>query len=278
MKNRIVIISKQIHGSFAAMSSDDKTVYFKTTEKKIGVKLQKGKVINEKVLNNFPFLKDEEIVEVSEDKILLNIYLKSDKTIYNILKTKRGFLSSSEKDKETLKQLVESYLDKGFQTTKFPKERTLFFQRESLRGSLKRKEEGYVLWKKHGLLTSKDYQGGFSDEIFNTKEMQDYVKGSAFGWIGHLVRKPEHDALIEKGLRKRGLTEKQMFNWISSKNGRHFGDSLEEYNKLEDQLKIIEKLLNSIYNLAIIYEDKRYTKSTREVRALLEKEGKLLPE
>jgi hypothetical protein len=125
------------------------------------------------------------------------------------------------------------------------------------------------------------YQGGFSNEVFNSKELYNYVKsGHAFGWIGHSgARTAAHDKQIEKGLRKRGISPSKMYNWISSGDGRHFGDSLEGYTKEEQKAKI-EARLNEMYNLCIIYSTPSHggmlTDSNR-VREEFKKLNVLLP-
>ena len=75
----------------------------------------------------------------------------------------------------------------------------------------------------------------------STKELKEYVSSNCvFGWIGHSVRKVELDKIIEDGLRLRGLSSSKMYNWISSSDGRHFGDSLSGLT-LQEQIKEINK-------------------------------------
>ena len=72
-----------------------------------------------------------------------------------------------------------------------------------------------------------------------------------------------------------------MYNWISSGDGRHFAESLSEFNLLREQIEEINKNLNRIYNLCLIYDSKEHKgtmKSTHEIRERYEDLGILLPE
>jgi len=83
--------------------------------------------------------------------------------------------------------------------------------------------------------------------------LQSYIRGGAHGWIGHSSgRKAWHNKLIEEGLKERGLCFSRMKNWITSSSGRHFGDSLEGYNKKE-QTEKIKRNLNDMFNCCLIY-------------------------
>ena len=75
---------------------------------------------------------------------------------------------------------------------------------------------------------SKKFKGGFSDGLFNSENFQDYIKsGFVFGYIGSFSRKPGFDRIIEKGLRDEGLNDEGIATWLTSTNGRHIMDSVE---------------------------------------------------
>ena len=121
----------------------------------------------------------------------------------------------------------------------------------------------------------------FSDSVFNCKELKEYVSsGCPFGWIGHSVRKAELDKEIEEGLRLRGLSSSKMYNWISSSDGRHFGDSLDGLSS-QEQIKEIHKNLNRMFNMCLIYGDENHTgllSSSNKIREEMKQKGWLLNE
>ncbi len=252
MKNKTVIISKHIHSGHATFQTGDEVLKMKTDSKNLGfIPVAKERFHSK----NFPFLDGNKIQEVNSDNECIVIYLESDKTFYyRAQRNGKLFDSDSYSKTPEFKALVQSYLDNGFVNNSIP-EHEAFKQREKIKEQNISKEQGIVLWmgydeyKKNPNL----YQGGFSNEVFRSKELQNYVKGGCvFGWIGNSDRKFAHDKAIEKGLRERGISPSRMFNWISSSSGRHFGDSLGGYT-LEEQLQKIEEGLNYMYNCCVTY-------------------------
>jgi hypothetical protein len=281
---KTILISKHIHSCFASFSSNDARIRVFTTEDKIDFLVTPSKPISGS--KKFPFLNGETIKEVEGDDEFTAIYVESDETFYQLaLRSGKGIIRGNEyHNTPEFFNLVKSYTDKGWSLEKRGdknKAQEAYWERCQVREEEADKAAGLVLWKRYDNRVPADYQGGFSNEVFNVKELQDYVKdGGVFGWIGHSVRHPEHDKLIEAGLRERGLSPKAMFNWISSSDGRHFGDALEGFT-LDEQLHQIKQYLNRIFNLCLIYGSSRHKgtmQSTNEIKADLEQEGILLPE
>ena len=249
MKNKTVIISKHIHSGYASFQTGDEFVKIKTNLKELGFE----PVLNERFYSKkFPFLDGQLIEELDSDSKCIAIYLESDKTFYYRVQSFR-LGSGSHSNTPEFKDLVQLYIDKGFQKKPIP-EYEEFRQREKIRNQKKAKKAGIVLWMDYEVYKQNPglYQGGFSDDVFNTTKLQQYVKGGAFGWIGNSDRTIQADKLIEKGLRERGISPSRMYNWISSSSGRHFGDSLGGYTKKE-QAEKIKKALNNMYDCCIIY-------------------------
>lgn len=273
---RTVMISKHIHSCLASFSSKDVCFQIFLNESELDFVPLVNHVISSK---KYPFLDGEIVAETTGDTKFSGVYLESDKTFYN-----KGGFNKEWHNTDDFKILIGEYVLKGWTRQKHA-EKKAYDAREEKRNEVKSKKAGLVLWHSYDSLKKqplKVYQGGFSDEVFNTPKLQQYISShSAFGWIGDSgARRKEHDILIEKGLKERGLNPEQMYNWISSSDGRHFADTLFGYT-LEEQLLKIEKNLNRIYNRCLIYGDERHLgtmKSTGEVATLLEADGLLLQE
>lgn len=275
---KTIVISKHIHCGFASWQSGDEYAIFKTNSKELDFVPVVGQEIQSK---KFPALNGEVIEEVCGDKLYTGIYLKPDETFYQKARFSGSFTTSYEKTPE-FQTLVQSYLDKGFIKDRHIPEQIEFWDRQKLIKQQSLKKQGVVLWMGYDECTNNPdlYQGGFSDEVFRSKELYAYVKRGAFGWIGNSdVRTAAHDKQIEQGLRKRGISPSKMYSWISSSDGRHFGDSLEGYTKKEQKIKI-DEALNGMYNNCLIFSlpshGGMYTDSKR-IKEVLEKLGLLLP-
>lgn len=275
-KNKKTVIIKHIHSCFASASSNDVWLYNIIAAKDIDfVAKEESHIKSEK----HSFINNAIVDEVSEDKFLSVVYLKSDKTFSKKGLAERNFIGEGYHNTQEFLDLVKYYIEKGFKSTERPEELIKFYRRREEKEMKRLKAAGHVLWMDYKDRKPEDYKGGFSDEVF--KEMFDYVsRGAVFGWVGHMVRTAVLDKAIEEGLRKRGLSCSKMVNWITSGDGRHFGDSLEDL-KEKEQLKKIEKYLNSMFNLCLIYGEKSHKgtlDSTQEIRVQLKEKGWLLPE
>lgn len=273
--NKYVTVSKHIHSSNSSYSSNDVWVEVNTTFKELDFTPEENTRI---VSKKFPMLDGQLINNLYGDKLFLEICLDSEKKFNN------GHFSSTDihKTPEFL-NLVQSYIDKGFIKHVQTPEQKAYHERKEAADRLKYKKQGLVLWM--GFEATKEntklFQGGFSDEVFNSPGIQNYIsRGFAYGWIGHSgARMANHDKQIEAGLRKRGMSPSKMFNWISSSDGRHFGDSLEGYTKKEQKQKIAN-YLNSIFNRCLIYglpEHEGSLKSTISLDKMLSKYNLTLP-
>lgn len=80
---------------------------------------------------------------------------------------------------------------------------------------------------------SSELRGGFSYRLFNNNIIQNHIKECSelevsciFGYLGHEKRSKELDIYIEEESIKRGFSDDTLAEWVISKNGRYFGDSL----------------------------------------------------
>jgi hypothetical protein len=270
---KFLMAFKQIHSSCSSFSSSDVNLK-QILKKKIDFVLEVGKTITS---NNYPFLNGETIKYIEEDKKFLCVNLEADKTFYN-----RAIRSDDHSKTDEFKNLVQKYIDAGWDKGKRYPEEDAYSERCKVIENKRLKKAKVVLWmgfeqyKGHPEL----FQGGFSDAVFNSPELSNYVKsGMCYGWIGNSeVRTAAHDKQIEKGLRKRGISDHKMYNWISSGSGRHFANSLEGYTKQEQKEKI-EKQLAFMYNDCIIYGSKSHEgtmKSTNNINQKYDELGILL--
>lgn len=283
MKNKKTIVVKHIHSSFTSTGINDVLLYAIISAKNVDFIAKANKSVASK---KNKFINNEKVHKILEDKLITVIYLKSDKTFYN-----RGVLEgnlticNSYHETQDFRDLIKYYIEKGFNLTQRPEELDKFYKRKKQQRKDELKADGHVLWMGLDEIEYKDYQGGFSNDLFNDRELKNYINtvGSfigVYGWIGHLVRTVTLDKAIEEGLIKRGLSCSKMINWIVSTDGMHFGNSLEGLTETQ-QLKRIDNYLNTIFNLCLIYGE-RYLKgslySKEEIKSELKEKGWLLPE
>ena len=238
---------KQIHSGCSAFSSSD--VFLK---KEITVdEFKKAKKL----------IHDAEIKE-SEKYGFTILYTKADKTLYyKALRDRNALISNSNSYIDELKEIANSYIAEGWteENEWLDKQTSKQWADEDKEEEERRTQEGYVIpkWKKD--LPVQTYQGGFSEETFNHPSLQDYLnEGGCHGYIGHSVRKPELDAYIEKKfleIPSNGHSSRDILvNWLSSKSGRHFGDSL-ECSSFEEQKTYIDREVNRLYSDVLSWID-----------------------
>jgi len=267
---------KQIHSCCATFSSNDIFLKQILEKNKIDFTFEKGDVISSK---NYPFLNGETVKYAEGDKKFLCIYLEAEKKFYY---NGRSSVNADYSKTDEFKNLIQKYIDAGWDKGKRYPEEIAYSERCKIIEQKQLKKDKVVLWmgfdqyKGHPEL----FQGGFSDSVFHSPELSRYVKdGMAYGWIGNgTVRTAAHDKQIERGLRKRGISDNRMYNWISSTSGRHFADSLEGYTKQEQKEKI-ENGLAYMYNDCVIFGSKFHEgtmKSTGSLSSAYDKFGILL--
>lgn len=248
--NKVIVISRHIHSGISTFQSGDEFLKLVINSKDCDFELGLNQRISSK---KFPFLNGLMVEEFESDKKYIGIYVEGDKTFYYRAmqgnKPFEGYSSTPE-----FKDLINSYIEKGFKKRVNVPEQEEFKKAKKRKEQAENKRKGIVLW-----MDFEDYknnpallQGGFSDEVFNSPQLQKYIKTIPYGWIGNYDRTFHADRLIEKGLRKRGISPSKMVNWITSSSGRHFGDSLGGYSKKEQKEKI-EEGLNYMYNCCINY-------------------------
>ena len=274
-----------IHSCLASFSSKDKWMYKQVENDEI---VEPGYVPCEvENKTNSQILK----IESEEYETYTVIYYKNDSLYNNGLKN-RGLSHIHPNQNQILNQIIEGYEKLGFSTKepelykKLSNERR---EKEKKEDIIKRKEKGCVFTgdeyneKQDKTNLLKYIKGGFSKKVF-TKELKEYCsKGIPFGYIGHNCRTIQSDKIIEKILLKT-LTPQQLATWLTSGDGRHTGDWIEDriFNEEFDWLKdYFKKKAPSIYNMVIIWNQTHHEgnmKSTSEIRKELEEKGMLLEE
>lgn len=270
MKNKKHIFVKHILSGFHAASSSDKLLYAIINPKDVDFVATEENRVNSNVNS---FLNGEIVSSIREDKSIKIVYFQSEKTLYELAKSKGGFGIDYSND-PVFQEIINDYINKGFSTEK-PAEVTAFYKRQEEKEFKKRQKSGFVVCKPFNEMKTKDYQGGLSDDVFNSPAFQKYISSCPFGWIGHGVRTKKLDVIIEAELRQRGLSSSKMFNWPSSSDGRHFGDSLEGFS-LKEQIQKIKNHANEMFNLCLIYGDDEHKgtwECTKKIREKLQNKG-----
>lgn len=122
--------------------------------------------------------------------------------------------------------------------------------------------------------------GGFSNFVTDNPRFREYIAGRVFGWIGASSRTSQIDALLEELFRQRDLTSEEMFCWISSTEGRHFGDYVEDL-PLNKQVAYVVENADHFCNSAVAYCDPSHLgtlRSTIEVKRKTKNAGMAFPE
>jgi hypothetical protein len=153
------------------------------------------------------------------------------------------------------------------------------YERDRIAREDKRKRLGYLFWHDdYKRLKPDDYQGGFSDDLVASRHLFDYIRsGGCFGYIGHSCRKVKIDAYIEKQFMalkpnfdiSRDEMLRLLGGWLTSTDGRHFGDALDDQGAFNKQAALIRQNITRMFNLAFIYalpEHAGTWKSTEELR------------
>lgn len=115
----------------------------------------------------------------------------------------------------------------------------------------------------------KFYSGGFTEAVTTRPEWVSYVDdcGEPFGYIGHECRSNRFDRAVEMFLRGAGLADGGVAVWLTSSNGRHFGDTL--YRGMPDA-ELIESMER---NLITAKRDLRDWGHKADGSALVKKEA-----
>ena len=207
--------SLHIHSTFASFSSNDVILY---------------KEFEDESLQEIDVYGDNK-VQVFEIKPVDKFYKLS---LQNKMKQ---YHNSPE-----FKELVESYTSKGW-TLETPTEVSEYFKRCEINRIEQRKKEGFVIVDSQKM-TPEKYQGGFSSELFSNKWLQNYVSRKAvFGYIGHSVRKPSLDKVLEKAcvdypkISTKYTNRDILAMWMTSSDARHFSDSIEENSQANEKIK-----------------------------------------
>lgn len=74
-----------------------------------------------------------------------------------------------------------------------------------------------------------EYRGGFSKEVYASKNFQDYINGPMVaGYIGDENRTGARDSFLETRLRLEGLGPNGTALWLTSTKARHLMDDVDE--------------------------------------------------
>jgi hypothetical protein len=262
-------LSKHIHSGFSSFSSDDVLLVREISKK------------------DKPCYKEKEVGRGFGFTIY---YVADDETFYKRALRDRKFYGGDYDKTKEFKDLVLRYESEGWlRNIEWLEEvQKKHWAMEDARELRRRIRSGYVIpdWKPD--LPVGSYQGGFSDEVFRQGYLQKYLSnGGVHGYIGHSIRKRNIDVYIEMKFMSEtrpicileGLdSEKLLSDWLTSSDGRHFGDSLEG-KSFRKQKEYIDSHISSVFNTAYIYSLSEHGGTLGSMVELREKyAGKLLPE
>ncbi len=205
-----------------------------------------------KILTQLTSTSYTEYIE-TEGNIVKVIHITVAPKIINI---KDGW--NKEKKKEVADNLKEKY---PTLSTGRPEYYEDYLKLNSIKNSIieqkDRLDKGYVLTETDSKKrTTKDYVGGFLLETFFTEVLISYVeKGICYGYIGHNCRKVWVDEMLSNICLKH-IKPDDFACWLTSTDGRHFGDYIEYMVESEDRLGVenyIKEKLPSIHDKSVIY-------------------------
>jgi len=159
--------------------------------------------------------------------------------------------------------LVDKYQSLGFSLER-PHYIERHFELERKKATQLRKKEGYIFCFGNNEYNRERIQGGFSGMIFNHPIIVKYTTNNRpLGFIGHSVRKKELDAYLEKKFMEYPVDIEQehpayarkceiFCTWLTSTDGRHFGNQLEGLT-FKKQKDIINRGIENIFNIRLSY-------------------------
>lgn len=262
-----LVISKHIHASFSCVGSGD-----------VWLHRIIDNVERSDIPKHIPQGYDEENVIEDDVAGIITVYVEADKTFYNKGLKAKGmpvFAGTPE-----FIALVEQYKKEGWveEPEDIKAAREAKYKRDEASEAVRRAKDGYVFPD----YERDDYSGGFSEELLNEPELAKYIaSGCVFGYIGHYGRRFEVDTFFEEAFMAlktppgRFNKRKLFATWLTSTDGRHFGDSLEDISLDEAKAKIKARL-PEIFNLAFIYSRKEHQGTWESTQALRKKYAKKL--
>jgi len=231
-----------IHSCFASSSSNDVLLYKKLSKE------------------NFKNMKFDRTF--GDDKIQIGFY--ENKTFYVKALGEKKFGSHYENTQEFIK-LVEYYTNEGY-SKEYPKEVEAYYSREEKKGYEKAKTEGFFLCSKSSdEYTTEDFRGGLSNTTLENEILKKYIgngKEGVHGYIGNRARTVELDKCIEITYMMKFFDIENSFDifctWLTSIDGRHFGDFLEGLD-FEQQKQKINDYVKNIFKLGFLYSRPEHT-------------------
>lgn len=245
------VVVVHIHGCFAACSSSDNWLYLEFDAKKPA----KNFIHNlENQFRNFEYRE----VNVSKIDDVTAFYC-ADKTFYNVREFSKHYNGTPEYEALIARYKTFCLVDDE------PASLRNHYDNDRKREYEPRTKKKFVFCFPYEEYSRDKIQGGFSDAVFNHNTIVNYTKEHPCGFIGHSVRKSRLDAYMEKAFMKItrpmyiGVPELiDLFTcWLTSSDGRHFGDSLEEFSFVK-QKEMIDKYLPNMYNTAFVYNLKEH--------------------
>lgn len=242
-----LVIIKHVHSCFASVASGDVWLY---------------RIIDNVKPRGLKKLLPPDVAEQYYDEVadITTVYVASDETFSDKALRARGMPNFA--NTPEFIALIDRYKNEGW-LTEAPEDVKQAEKARHARNSAilaaQRKEAGFVFPS----FEQTDFTGGFSEKLMSTDLLAKYVaKKGVFGYIGHFGRKFVTDAFLEKEFMSlkvpRGINKhKILATWLTSTDGRHFGDSLEDMS--DDEAKVaIKKYLPEIFNLGFIYSRKEH--------------------
>lgn len=114
------------------------------------------------------------------------------------------------------------------------------------------------------------FQGGFSNDVFKSSAFQGYISSmyGVFGYIGNGDRNLSRDIVLERVLRDTGLEANGIATWLTSGDGRHLMDSVDEDTSLLEFTAHAEEYCKDAYARVTVWshpDHKGNLKSSREI-------------
>lgn len=129
----------------------------------------------------------------------------------------------------------------------------LYNEKELNNRSNKRKEEGYVCYKRYDYMKPEDYNGSLNKLL--TDYVLNYLNGIPFGYLGHASRKHFMDKIIEDVCEEIAKERYELDGtniyqcvsyWLCSSGARHWLDNHEDDNEEKFKNAVIKEMKEMI--------------------------------
>ena len=116
-------------------------------------------------------------------------------------------------------------------------------------------------------------RGGFSDEVWNSYELQNYLKRGlyVFGYIGSCSRTNKRDKILEEALKNEGLGHSGIAVWLTSTDGRHLMDDTYKETSNKDFKKRVSEYVKDAFIRVTIWSHPDHRQTLGSAQEILRK-------